>query len=113
MLIEACAGLLDTDDAAACIMRETEEETGYRVAAPTRIFEVFMSPGFVTERLTFFVASYEPGMREATGGGVEGEDIDVFEVSLDAALSMIDMGDIVDGKTIMLLQYARLHHLVD
>ncbi len=111
-LIEACAGLLDADNAEDCIKREAEEETGYRIAAPTRIFEAFMSPGSVTERLTFFVATYEPGERAGEGGGIAGEDIAVLDVSLDDALAMIDTGEIVDGKTIMLLQYAALHHLV-
>ncbi len=113
MLIEACAGLLDRDDAEGAIMRETEEETGYRVMAPTKIFDVFMSPGSVTERLAFFVAEYEPGTQAATGGGVEDEEIDVLDIMLDDALDMIDGGEIVDGKTIMLLQYAKLHGLVD
>ncbi len=113
MLIEACAGLLDADNAEQCIMRETEEETGYRVAAPTRLFEVFMSPGSVTERLTFFVAEYEPGARVACGGGVEGEDIDVLELPIDDALAMIATGEIADGKTIILLQYAKLHGPLD
>jgi nudix-type nucleoside diphosphatase (YffH/AdpP family) len=113
VLVEACAGLLDTDNPEECIKRETEEETGYRVMTPSRIFEAFMSPGSVTERLTFFVASYEPDGRTTSGGGVEDEDIDVVELGLDEALAMIETGEIVDGKTIMLLQYAKLHHLVD
>lgn len=111
MLIEACAGLLDADNAEDCIKRETEEETGYKITAPRRIFEAFMSPGSVTEKLTFFVAAYES--RASVGGGMEDEDIEVLELSLDDALAMIEGGDIVDGKTIMLLQYAKLHHLVD
>src|SRR5690348_10072735 len=112
-LIEACAGLLDAGNAEEAIKRETEEETGYRITEPTRIFEVFMSPGSVTERLAFFVATYEPGTRTSAGGGVEGEDIELLELSLDAALGMIDTGEIMDGKTIMLLQYVKLHHLID
>jgi len=94
-------------------VRETEEETGYRIAAPTRIFEAFMSPGSVTERLAFFVAAYEPGARATAGGGVAGEDIEVLELPLDEALAMVDSGEIADGKTIMLLQYAKLHRLVE
>jgi nudix-type nucleoside diphosphatase (YffH/AdpP family) len=113
MLIEACAGLLDADDPEGCIVRETEEETGYHIAAPTRVFQAFMSPGSVTERLTFFVAEYEPCMRATAGGGVEGEDIEVLELPLDEALSMVASGEIVDGKTIMLLQHAKLHGLAD
>ncbi len=113
ILIEACAGLLDDDNAEEGIKRETEEETGYQVAAPTKIFDAFMSPGSVTERLAFFVATYEPDARAGTGGGVEGEEIEVLELPLDDALAMVDSGEIVDAKTIMLLQYAKLHHLID
>ena len=111
-LIEACAGLLDNNNAEDAIKRETEEETGYQITTPTKIFEVFMSPGSVTERLAFFVASYEPNQRRGLGGGVEGEDIEILELSLDRALDMIERGEIVDGKTIMLLQYAKLHNLL-
>jgi GDP-mannose pyrophosphatase NudK len=89
MLIESCAGLLDTEDAATCIRRETEEETGYRIGAVHRVLEAYMSPGSVTERLTFFVARYERRQRASTGGGErsEGEDIEVLERTLDEALA--------------------------
>jgi len=108
-LIEACAGLLDADNAEDAIKRETEEEIGYRITAPQKIFEAFMSPGSVTERLTFFIADYSPQMRLHNGGGVVGEDIEVLELPLATALQMISDGEIVDGKTIMLLQFAQLH----
>lgn len=73
-----------------------------------------MSPGSVTEKLHFFVAPYEPGERRSSGGGLvaDGEDIEVLELRLAEALRMIDRGEIVDGKTIMLLQYAQIHRLV-
>ena len=108
VLIEACAGLLDGDDPAACIRREAEEETGFRVRAPRQVFEAYMSPGSVTERLHFFVAEYEDRDRVSAGGGDadEGEEIETLEMGLEEALCMIDSGAIQDGKTIMLLQHA-------
>jgi nudix-type nucleoside diphosphatase (YffH/AdpP family) len=111
MLIEAPAGLLDGDDPAAAIRREAEEETGVRVGEVTRLFEVFMSPGSVTERVTFFAAPYTRADKVSSGGGIahDGEDIEVLELALDDALRMIDDGRIADGKTIMLLQWARIH----
>ena len=114
MLVEACAGLLDADDSEQCIKKEAEEETGYSVGEVTRVFEAYMSPGSVTEKLHFFVAPYEPGERRSSGGGLvaDGEDIEVLELRLAEALRMIDRGEIVDGKTIMLLQYAQIHRLV-
>ena len=108
LLIEACAGLLDGDDPAACIRREAEEETGFRVRAPRQVFEAYMSPGSVTERLHFFVAEHEDRDRVSAGGGdaSEGEEIEALEMGLDEAMRMVDSGGIRDGKTIMLLQYA-------
>jgi nudix-type nucleoside diphosphatase (YffH/AdpP family) len=111
MLIDAAAGLLDKASPEDRIKAEAEEETGYRVSHVQKIFEAFMSPGSVTERLYFFVAEYESGTRAAPGGGnhAEGEDIEVLEFSLEQAMAAIATGEIQDGKTIMLLQYAFIH----
>jgi len=113
MLIEACAGLLDKDNAEDCIKRETEEETGYKITAVRKIFEAYMSPGSVTEILYFFIAEYSKSMKVTEGGGIdhEQEDIEVLELSFDRAMAMIDDGEIKDGKTILLLQYAKLHNI--
>jgi nudix-type nucleoside diphosphatase (YffH/AdpP family) len=110
MLVEACAGLLDNEAPEVAIRREVQEETGFAVRMPRKVFEAFMSPGSVTERLHFFVAEYEPGDRVGDGGGNahEGEDIEVLELPLERALAMIGRGEIQDGKTIMLLQHAAL-----
>jgi nudix-type nucleoside diphosphatase (YffH/AdpP family) len=115
LLIEACAGLLDERDPAEAIRHETEEETGYHISEPKQILELFMSPGSVTERLYFFVAEYDSDTQMTEGGGLheEGEDIGVLEIGIDEAMQMIDRGEIVDGKTIILLQYAKLHQLMD
>lgn len=113
MLIEACAGLLDLDNPEDCIRRETEEETGYKISAVKKIFEAYMSPGSVTEILHFFVAEYEINMKVTEGGGVdEHEDIDVLEMPFDTACNMVATGEIKDAKTIMLLQYAKIHALL-
>jgi nudix-type nucleoside diphosphatase (YffH/AdpP family) len=113
-LIEVCAGLLDERDPETAIRMETEEETGYRLHDVKKVFEAYMSPGSVTEKLYFFVAEYEPREKVTDGGGLQsdGEDIAVLELDLDHALRMITTGEIVDGKTIMLLQYAKLHDLL-
>ena len=111
MMIEACAGLLDAQNPEDCIRKETEEETGYRVENVRKVFEAYMSPGSVTEKLYFFIGAYSEAMKVSEGGGLadEQENIEVLEVSLEQACAMIDSGEIVDGKTIMLLQYARLN----
>ena len=115
MLIETPAGLLDEADPAAAIMRETEEETGYKVSNARKVMEIYMSPGSVTEKLYFFVAEYESGDRISDGGGAddEEEDIEVLELAFTGAMDMVASGGIADGKTIILLQYAALHGLLD
>lgn len=115
MLIEAAAGLLDEASPEDRIRAEVEEETGFRVSGVERIFEAFMSPGSVTERLYFFVAAYSHENHASNGGGnvAEGEDIEVLEMSLEDALAAIESGAIQDGKTIMLLQYAALNLFAD
>lgn len=112
-LIEAAAGLLDRASPEERIKAEVEEETGYRVSEVRKVFEAFMSPGSVTERLYFFVAEYDPASRIGAGGGIadEGEDIEVLELDIGVAMQMMTDGRIADGKTIMLLQYAALHLL--
>jgi nudix-type nucleoside diphosphatase (YffH/AdpP family) len=111
LMIEAAAGLLDNASPETRIRAEAEEETGYRLGDIRKVFEAFMSPGAITEKLHFFVAEYEAGMRVGSGGGIasEGEDIEVLELPIDSALAMIGDGRIVDAKTIMLLQYAALN----
>jgi nudix-type nucleoside diphosphatase (YffH/AdpP family) len=111
LLIETAAGRLDNETPEVRIRAEVEEETGYRLADVRKIFEAFMSPGAVTEKIHFFVAEYESKMRVGSGGGLasEGEDIEVLELPIDQALAMIGDGRIADAKTIMLLQYAALN----
>jgi len=113
-LIECCAGLLDKDNPEECIKRETEEETGYKISDVKKIFEVYMSPGSVTEMLYFFVAEYTKEMKVSEGGGAhdETENIEVLELPFQQAVDMIGTGEIKDAKTIMLLQYAQLHNLL-
>ena len=114
MLIEACAGLLDKDNPEDCIKRETEEETGYKVTEVQKIFEAYMSPGSVTEILYFFIAEYSRSMKVADGGGIdhEEENIEVLEMDFQQAMGMIYNGEIKDAKTIMLLQYLKLHNIL-
>src|SRR5271168_4142549 len=111
MLIETAAGLLDKASPEERIKAEVEEETGYRVDHVRKIFEAFMSPGSVTEKLHFFVAEYDGSSKVTHGGGnrTEGEDIEVIELPIKDAIKAIESGAIEDGKTIMLLQHAFIH----
>ena len=114
LMIEACAGLLDGDDPYSCIIREVEEETGYRVKEMRKLFEVYMSPGSVTGMIHFFIAPYTDEDKVSEGGGLahEQENIEVLEMPFDAAYNKIQSGEINDAKTIMLLQYAKLQNLL-
>ena len=115
MLIETCAGLLDKDNPEDCIKKETEEETGFRLHQVQKVFEAYMSPGSVTEILYFFVGEYEDYMRVSAGGGLaeEQENIEVLELGFSEALEMMKQGLIKDGKTMLLLQYARINGLLE
>jgi nudix-type nucleoside diphosphatase (YffH/AdpP family) len=109
MLLETAAGLLDEDDAETAVRREALEETGHELGEVQHVFDAYMSPGSVTERVHFFAAPYDAGTRRTAGGGLaeEGERIDLVELDIDDALAAIG-SRIVDGKTIMLLQWAAL-----
>jgi nudix-type nucleoside diphosphatase (YffH/AdpP family) len=111
LMIEAAAGLLDDASPEERIRAEAEEETGYKVRDVRKIFQMFMSPGSVTEILHYFVAEYDAASRTGKGGGLEdeGEDIEVLELPFDEAVAMMQDGRICDAKTIVLLQYAQLH----
>ncbi len=113
--IEACAGKLEGLDAARRIVMEVEEETGFSIKDPKFLFNAFMSPGAYAERISFFVVRYSPADRRGPGGGIreDGEDIEILEPTLDEALAMIDRGEIIDAKTIILLHYAKLAGLMN
>jgi GDP-mannose pyrophosphatase NudK len=108
--IEACAGKLEGEEPATRIVKEAEEELGYRIMDPVQVFQVFMSPAGFMEMITLFVASYSSADKVSAGGGLadEGEDITVLELPLDDALAMVHSGTIFDAKTILLLQHLQL-----
>ncbi|MGZ5198588.1 MAG: NUDIX domain-containing protein [Telluria sp.] len=110
-LIEAAAGVLDGASPEERIHAEILEETGYRVERVDKVMELFASPGSLTERVHYFVAAYDPSMRESDGGGKrdEGEDIEVTELSFEDAIARVASGEIADAKTVVLLQYLQLH----
>ncbi|GAB3735471.1 GDP-mannose pyrophosphatase NudK [Spirosoma lituiforme] len=111
MLIETCAGLLDDESPDDAIRRETEEETGYRIESVQKVMEAYMSPGSVTEKLFFYLAEYSADTERHAGGGIDEEEIDILELPVRQAYDMVARGEIMDGKTIMLLQHLRLKQL--
>jgi nudix-type nucleoside diphosphatase (YffH/AdpP family) len=110
MLIETAAGLLDDDDPETAMRREAQEETGVEIGEVEHVFDVYMSPGSVTERIHFFAAPYDSSTLTHDRGGLEeeGEDIELVELGIDDALAAIRDGRIQDAKAIMLLQWAVL-----
>ncbi|MEB4676726.1 GDP-mannose pyrophosphatase NudK [Enterobacteriaceae bacterium G50] len=112
-LIETCAGLLDDDEPEVCIRKEAIEETGYQVGEVRKIFQLYMSPGGVTEIVHLFIGEYDDTQRRNAGGGVDDEDIEVLEIPFTEALAMMARGEICDGKTVILLQYLQSSGLMD
>ena len=111
MMIEVCAGLLDQDHPEQCIIRETEEETGYSIKSVEKIMQTYMSPGAITEILHLFLGEYDASMKVNEGGGLEHEqeEIEVIEMPFEEAYNKIATGEIKDAKTIILLQYAKIN----
>ncbi|MEO3991780.1 GDP-mannose pyrophosphatase NudK [Pseudocitrobacter cyperus] len=112
-LIETCAGLLDDDEPEVCVRKEAIEETGYQVGKVRKLFQLYMSPGGVTELIHFFIGEYDDSQRRNAGGGVEDEDIEVLEIPFTEAQAMVNRGEICDGKTVILLQYLQNSGLMD
>ncbi|WP_346882299.1 NUDIX domain-containing protein [uncultured Algibacter sp.] len=115
MSIEVCAGAIDKNEAPEiCIIRETEEEVGYKITHAKKVMECYMSPGAITEKMYLFIAEYNDAMKVNDGGGLdsEGEEIDVLEIPFTKTLTMIDNFEIIDAKTVLLLQYAQINKLL-
>ncbi|AJR04401.1 NUDIX domain-containing protein [Siansivirga zeaxanthinifaciens] len=114
-LVEICAGMLDKDHPEACIIRETEEEVGYRIKEVKKVYEAYSSPGVMTEKMHFFIGEYTDNMKVSEGGGIdtEHEDIEVLEIPFTEAIKMLENGLIHDTRTIVLLQYAQIYNIFD
>jgi len=109
--LEACAGKLDGDLAEPRIMKEVEEELGYRIKEVHRLFDLYMSPATIMEKVAFFTCEYSPADKVSEGGGLkeEGEDVEVVEITLKQAGSMVAAGEIVDAKTVILIRHLSDH----
>jgi nudix-type nucleoside diphosphatase (YffH/AdpP family) len=107
--VEACAGKLDGETAERRIVKEMEEELGYRIEPVERLFELYVSPAAIMEKITYFTCVYSPADKVSEGGGLleEGEDIEVIEMTLEQAAAMVASGEIMDAKTVVLIQYLR------
>lgn len=114
--IEVCAGAIDNNDnPLETILRETEEEVGYKIKEAKQVLTAYTSPGALTEKMYLFVAEYDKGMKINSGGGLdsEDEDIEVLEIPFEEVIEMIQNEDIIDAKTIMLVQYAQINKLLN
>jgi len=114
MMLEVCAGLLDKNDPLTCIINESEEETGYKIHHPKKVFELYSSPGAVTELIHYFITEVSDEMKISDGGGLEEEteEIEVLELNFEEAYHMIFTGEIQDAKTVILLQHAKITNLL-
>jgi GDP-mannose pyrophosphatase NudK len=116
MSIEVCAGAIDNNDnPLETVLRETEEEVGYNIKKAKQVLTAYTSPGALTEKMYLFVAEYNDAMKSNEGGGleIENEEIEVLEMPFSMAIEMMNKGEIIDAKTIMLLQYAQINKLLE
>jgi nudix-type nucleoside diphosphatase (YffH/AdpP family) len=109
---EACAGMIEIEDAAAAARREAYEELGVELAALEFIGRVWSSPGVSTERQSLFLAPYRLSDRTGEGGGARGEHegVTVVERPLAALAAAADRAEIADAKLLSLVQTLRLRH---
>jgi ADP-ribose pyrophosphatase len=77
--------------------RELLEETGFAASRWKRILKFFVSPGFVAETMSIYLAT---GLRPGTAQPEADEVIEVRFVSLAEALRMVLSGKIKDAKTV-------------
>jgi nudix-type nucleoside diphosphatase (YffH/AdpP family) len=108
-MLEAIAGLVEEPDPDIAARREALEEAGLRLGALERVATTLTMPGISTEKLTLYLAAYSHADRVASGGGVEAEDenIRVVEMSLRDFGALMEAGDLVDMKTLVLAQALR------
>ena len=112
MMIETCAGIVEEgEEPDKGILREIKEEMGFVLTNALKVFELFSTPGSVSEKIHYYVAEYSKEDKEGEGGGLleEHEEIDVIEMTFNDAYSKIASGEIKDAKTVLLLQYARIN----
>ncbi len=85
-------------------MREIEEETGHRPTSLIPVGSFYASPGSSLELIHIFLAEYDHHTRVAKGGGnaIEGEDIELIEITIDEAMRWIVDGRIRDARTILI-----------
>jgi ADP-ribose pyrophosphatase len=105
-LIEVPAGTREPNESPLeTARRELAEETGYHAAQIDELTTFYPSPGISNEQMWIFVATEltaGPPAREAN------EEIENLIVSWEQALTMIDRGEIHDGKTtVAILQWER------
>ena len=114
--IELVGGAIDKNESPEiAVIRETEEEVGYKISKVKRVSTVFLSPGIVNEKVHLFVGQYSDENKTKNGGGVaaENEEIEVLETDFSKALQMIENEEIIDARTIMLLQYIQIKNLIE
>lgn len=108
-LIEIPAGTREPDEAPdVTARRELAEETGYRAGSIGKLFDYYVSPGILNEKMHVFVATdLTPGPQSLEPD----EQIQCQSVPFETALDWIHNGKIRDAKTIAsLLFYDRIRN---
>lgn len=97
-ILEIPAGMIEPGEAPKeAAIRELRGETGYESKNIEYVTEFYSSPGYSSEKIYLF---YADNLELKEQNLDEEEQIEVLEVSIDEALKMIEVGDIMDSKTI-------------
>ena len=109
-ITEVVAGMIDGDETAEeAAIRETLEETGYRIEKPTLIAKFFSSPGGTSERIFLYYARVNDAARPGSGGGLEDEDVSVMQVGIDDLFDRLEQGLIDDPKLAIAAYWLQSH----
>lgn len=109
-ILEVVAGAMEEGrDAVSVARTELLEEAGYKVGDLEFISRFYVSPGGTSERIHLYLGLAH--RKIGSGGGLinEHEDIQVVEIPLDEAMKMMETGEICDAKTMIALQWLKLH----
>jgi ADP-ribose pyrophosphatase len=98
-ITEAVAGMIDEGETPEkAIIRETLEETGYRIANPRLISKFFSEPGGMSARIFLYFAEVRDSDKISAGGGLPNEDITVVQMPIEGPLNQLAKGAIEDPK---------------
>lgn len=110
-LLEIVAGMIESGETAEDVVkRESMEEANCTVTDLIPLYDFLVSPGGTSERVALFCGRVDAKHAGGTFGAQhESEDIKVHVVSLDAALALLQSGELNSASAIIALQWLALN----